>query len=102
MGLISITLLCESCGSSYAETMERELATYENRFNCSHCGEPVAKRIPSAPNVLKASWPMGRTTSTSQDLKEASRLRVEAASAPPETKKQIEAEASRLTKVPRR
>jgi hypothetical protein len=82
--------------------MERELATYENRFSCLQCGEPTAKRVPSAPNVLKASWPMGRTSAASQDLKEASRLRVEAASAPPEIKSQIEAEANRLSKLPRR
>jgi hypothetical protein len=100
MSLISVDLWCEDCGHRYVVTISREEADYSNRWDCLSCrGEAKVKRIPSAPVVLKASWPDGRTNGTLKDLREATRLRMEAADAPPERKAEIEREASKLTKL---
>lgn len=97
MALLSIDQLCEVCGHHTFDTMDRELATYENRWDCSLCsGQSTVRRIPSGPKVLVASWPDGLKRSSTEDLKLASKLRVEAASAPPAEKKLMEKEASKL------
>ncbi len=94
---ITIDRWCEVCGHRYVDTLTRDEATYENRWDCVTCsGQSSVKRIPSGPKVLVASWPDGLKRSSTEDLKLASKMRVEAASAPPEEKKMMEKEASKL------
>lgn len=96
--MITIDLLCFECQARYVSTVSREEATYEARHDCPSCGKSNSVgRIPSAPTVLKASWPDGHKGS--QDLKEAARLRVLAADMDSLDRQGVAKEISKLEKL---
>lgn len=98
--LISIDLYCTECNTKSWGTFPKVDATYENRWDCKHCeaGQSV-KRIPSSPMVAKASYPDGYKRAGFQELKEASKLRVDSSSglSPQDTAK-VNHEIDRLEK----
>lgn len=78
---LTIDIWCEACNKRYVTTLLRAEATYENRWDCLDCHtERGVKRVPSAPMVAKASFPDGYKRAGFQELKEASKLRVESSS----------------------
>jgi len=79
VGKISIDLKCFNCEQYYVDTFDREEATYEARWECAECGEQDVRRIPSAPNVMKASYPMGVKRKGFEDLLEANDIMTELA-----------------------
>ena len=99
--MITIDLLCESCGARAVATVPREEASYETRWQCEECLEPTLKRIPSAPTVLKASWPDGYRSKHSQDLKEASQLEIAMADMPQDKRAGISREIRKLKELRR-
>lgn len=97
--LITIDLLCFDCNARFIDTVPREEATYEARQDCPVCGKLTLGRIPSAPTVLKASWPDGRRSKASQDLREAAKLKVLAADMDSLDRQGISKEISKLEKT---
>lgn len=95
--LISVDLWCETCNTRTVTTMRRSEASYENRWNCDQCREfNTVKRVPSAPMVMKASYPSGTKRSGFQELKEANNLRAEISGLPPVERAKAESEINRL------
>lgn len=70
-------------------------ASYEERDSqvCPDCGEGL-ERLMSMPAVMRASYPDGLRRGKFQDIREASRLNQEAASAKPEIRDEIRKEIS--------
>jgi len=79
--LISIDLYCPECNTRSWSTVPKTEASYENRWDCPvcHTGQSV-KRIPSSPMVAKASYPDGYKRAGFEELKEASKLRIDSSS----------------------
>ena len=94
---LTIDLWCEACNKRYVTTLLRVEATYENRWDCPECsGEQTVKRIPSAPNVMRASYPTGYKRAGFQEMKEAAALQVELAGLPGQERAKAEREIDRL------
>ena len=84
---------CEQCGNHWEAVVR-----YEDRDSpqaCSECGSVGARHFPS-PTVLKASYPDGHRRKGWADMKEIARLKVEAAGARKEAKKDIVSEIRKL------
>ncbi len=95
--LISIDLYCPACNLKTWDTLPKVEATYDNRWDCPSCGASQSvKRIPSAPMVMKASYPSGTKRSGFQELKEANNLRAEISGLPPTERAKAESEINRL------
>ena len=84
MGLLSIDTLCDRCGNREDTLVDRELANnWDTLYTCDQCGERGVRRIWSAPNLTKESYPDGyKRGGDYQLLKEAAKLETKAASAP--------------------
>jgi hypothetical protein len=96
--MITIDILCQECSAKYSLTIDREVSGYERLWDCARCGGG-AKRIPSSPTVLKASWPDGRRSAASRDLQEAAKLELEKAVAPSEKRGEIQKTIDKLKKL---
>lgn len=96
MGKISIDMKCFGCGEHYVDMFEREEATYEARWECPECGVNDVRRIPSAPNIMKASYPMGTKRRGFEDLKEANEIMTELSGLSPVEREKAQGEIDRL------
>ena len=97
MGKISIDMKCDNCGEYYVNTLDRGEATYENRWHCIECGHKESvRRIPSAPAVMKASYPMGTKRKGFAELKEANDIMTELSGLSSEDREKAQTEIDRL------
>lgn len=95
--LLSIDLYCPECNQRSWDTLPKSEATYEARWDCPNCGASQSvKRIPSAPNVMRASFPSGYKRAGFQEMKEAAALEVERMSMPTEQRAKVKSEIDRL------
>lgn len=84
MSLLSIDTLCDVCANRTDQLVPRDLASnWDTIYTCDNCGERGVRRIWSAPNLTKESYPDGyKRGGDYQLLKEAAKLETKAASAP--------------------
>jgi len=77
---------CLECGASYTFLVED--SERDNVRECIHCDGGDVVRVPSAPNVLRATYPDGkvggRRGENFRKLREASKLECEMMNLPPE------------------
>lgn len=91
----SIDVSCSRCGKKWDElATEKELEVDE--FGCTNCGENTGKRVMSSPNVTRASYVDGTRRKGFRDLKEASKLNIQASNSRDETKKEIHKEIRKM------
>lgn len=94
---ITIDMKCFECEQHYVNTLDRNEATYDQRWHCPECGHPDSvRRIPSAPTILRASYPMGTKRKGFEDLKEANELQVEISGLPLAEREKVQGEIDRL------
>jgi hypothetical protein len=97
MGVISIDIKCFDCEQYFVTTLDREEATWEARWDCPECGtEGNVRRVPSAPNVMRASYPMGVKRQGFSDLLEANDLHAEISGLPLAEREKVQGEIDRL------
>jgi len=95
--LISIDLYCPDCNTRSWDTVPRELANYEHRWDCPDCAASQSvRRIPSAPMVAKASYPDGYKRKGFAELLEASNLQSEISGLKGEDKVKMSNEIAKL------
>lgn len=101
MSLLSIDTLCDRCGNTEDKLVERVSASdWDTLYTCDQCGERGVRRIWSAPNLTKESYPDGyRRGGDYQLLKEAAKLETKAASAPAGTKFEMKKAVAELRKA---
>jgi predicted RNA-binding Zn-ribbon protein involved in translation (DUF1610 family) len=97
--MISIDLLCNTCSTRAIATLPTEEATYEARWECPDCGQKELKRVPSAPNLMKAAYPDGYKSKHSQDLREASQLEIAMSDLPQDKRAGIVKEIRKLKEL---
>lgn len=101
MGLLSIDTLCDRCGNTEDRLVDRELASdWDSLYTCDNCGERGVRRIWSAPNLTKESYPDGYKRGGDYALlKESAKIQKQAASATGSTKKELLQAAKELRKA---
>lgn len=101
MGLLSIDTLCDKCGNQEDALVDRDLASnWDTLYTCDMCGERGVRRVWSAPNVTRESYPDGYKRGGDYALlKEVAKLETKAASAPAGTKFEMKKAISELKKA---
>jgi hypothetical protein len=101
MSLLSIDTLCDRCGNREDTLVPRaSAADWDTLYTCDQCGERGVRRIWSAPNLTKESYPDGyRRGGDYQLLKEAAKLETKAASAPAGAKFEMKKAVAELRKA---
>lgn len=100
MGLLSIDTLCDRCGNREDTLVDRELASnWDTLYTCDQCGERGVRRIWSAPNLTKESYPDGYKRGGDYALlKESVKMERDAAGKAGATKKELLKAAAELKK----
>ncbi len=103
MSLLSIDTLCDRCGNREDTLVPRaSAADWDTLYTCDNCGERGVRRVWSAPNLTKESYPDGyKRGGDYQLLKEAAKLETKAASAPAGTKFEMRKAVAELKKATR-
>ena len=103
MSLLSIDTLCDRCGNTEDRLVERaSAAEWDTLYTCDSCGERGVRRVWSAPNLTKESYPDGyKRGGDYQLLKEAAKLETKAASAPSGAKFEMRKAVAELRKATR-
>ena len=101
MGLLSIDTLCDACANRTDLLVPRaSAAEWDTLYTCDNCGERGVRRIWSAPNLTKESYPDGyKRGGDYQLLKEAAKLETKAASAPAGAKFEMKKAIAELRKA---
>ena len=101
MGLLSIDTLCDACANRTDLLVPRaSAAEWDTLYTCDNCGERGVRRIWSAPNLTKESYPDGyKRGGDYQLLKEAAKLETKAASAPSGAKFEMKKAIAELRKA---
>lgn len=101
MSLLSIDTLCDRCGNTEDKLVERGSASdWDTLYTCDQCGERGVRRVWSAPNLTRESYPDGyRRGGDYQLLKEAAKLETKAASAPAGAKFEMKKAVAELRKA---
>jgi len=101
MSLLSIDTLCDRCGNREDTLVPRaSAADWDTLYTCDNCGERGVRRVWSAPNLTKESYPDGyKRGGDYQLLKEVAKLETKAASAPAGTKFELKKAAAELRKA---
>jgi len=91
MSLLSIDTLCDRCGNREDTLVPRaSAADWDTLYTCDNCGERGVRRIWSAPNLTKESYPDGYKRGGDYALlKESAKIQKQAASAAGSTKKEL-------------
>lgn len=97
-GLLSIDTICETCYHPANLFVDRELASdWNHRWDCDECDAPTVKRVMSAPMVLRASYHDGyKRGGDYQLMKEAVKLKKQAANTHGSAKRELEAAAAQI------
>jgi hypothetical protein len=103
MSLLSIDTLCDACNTKADAVVPRTVAAdWDTRYICDNCGRSEVRRVWSAPNLTKESYPDGyKRGGDYQLLKESVKIQKQAASAKGETKKELLKAAGELRKASR-
>ena len=101
MSLLSIDTLCDVCANRTDQLVPRDLASnWDTLYTCDNCGERGVKRVWSAPNLTKESYPDGYKRGGDYALiKEAAKVEKQAASATGSTKTDLLKAAKELKKA---
>lgn len=97
-GILSIDTICDNCFVQANLFVDREHASdWDYRWDCEECGSPTVKRVMSAPMVLRASYHDGyRRGGDYQLMKEATKLKKQAANTHGSAKRELEQAAAQI------
>jgi hypothetical protein len=100
MSLFSIDTLCDRCGNTEDKLVPRaSAADWDTLYTCDNCGERGVRRIWSAPNLTKESYPDGYKRGGDYALlKESVKMEKDAAGKAGATKRELLKAAAELKK----